>query len=195
MTMTTVVPRLVFRSASRSRTSSLVRDVQVGGWLVQQHDRGVLRQGHGDPCSLALPARERVQGTVGEFLQAGGGQRAVHDVAVLTGLARQEAAVRVPAELAETPHRDPFGRDGLLRQHGDGPRDAASRDVTQVRPVEEHLPAQRLERVAERAKQGGLATSVGADERGDLPGRDLQVDVFEDRGARAVSDCEAASLR
>ena len=50
----------------------LVDDIQVGGRLVEQQQRGFLRQHHGDPHALPLAAGERVERSLGQAVDPRG---------------------------------------------------------------------------------------------------------------------------
>lgn len=60
----------------------LVRDVEVGGGLVEQEDGGALGQCERDPRALPLPAGEGLKGVIRQVAQAGALERIEHEVFV-----------------------------------------------------------------------------------------------------------------
>ena len=77
-----------------------------------------------------------------------------------------------------------------LRQQTQDLRDLLGRLSVEGFAVEEHLSVPGLQQPGEGTQQRGLAAAVGADDGGDGPGFDGQVEVVDD-GAVAVGEPES----
>jgi hypothetical protein len=166
-----------------------VGDVQVGGRLIEQQHLRLLGERHGDPDPLALPARELVDGAIGEVAGTRGVQRGGDHLVVARVPARHGALVRVPAAPDEIRHRDALRRDGILWQQTQHARELLRRPGVDGAAVERHRPVLRLEQSRAAAQQRRLAAAVGADDRGDAAGLECQVETVEDASI-AVGDAE-----
>ena len=99
----------------------LVADVEKGGGFVEQQDIGLLRQRHGDPDALALPAGQFVDRALGQIRGAGRLKRRGHRLVVLHAPAAEKPLVRMPATADEIGHGYPFRGDRRLRQQAERP--------------------------------------------------------------------------
>lgn len=75
----------------------LVSHVQVGGGFVQQDDARLLGQDHRDPCPLPFASGERADVTALQVRDAGRLHGPPDNFAVVVGLPREQALVRVAA--------------------------------------------------------------------------------------------------
>lgn len=166
-----------------------VADVEGAGGLVEQDDRGLLGEGHGEPAALTLAAGELVEPTPGQRGRTGGLQGAGDRALVLLRPLAEQPLVRV----ASVPHESGDGdRLGCLRglgQQGDAVGGVALAQLPDVGVADEHPAGAGLVESGHGAQEGRLAAPVGADDRHDLPGEDRQVDLVHG-GMTGVSSGE-----
>ena len=170
----------------------LVGEVQEARRLVQHQDVGLLRQRHGDPHPLPLPAGERLHRPVGQREGVGPLHRLGHGGVVRPRCGAPRRAVRVPPAGDQLGHRQPRGHQGLLGQQPDGGGHLAGRDAVQVVTVEQHLPGGRAQQPHQAAQQGALPAPVGAHQGGDPAVGDLQRDAAHHVGT-AVGERQVAA--
>lgn len=91
-------------------------DIQPGRRLVQQHDRGFLRQHHCDPRALALSAGEGIDALLGQLGDARRLHRALHGLVVLLAPAGKQRLVRIAPAGDQLLHGNIPRRGGVLRQ-------------------------------------------------------------------------------
>ncbi len=171
----------------------LVRDVQVGGGLVEQQGRGVLGEGEGDPHALALAAGELVDGAVDELGGAGGPERLGDDHVLVRVAAAAELPVRVASAPDQVPDGDALGGDRGLRQDAEPARHLAGGQAVDVGAFEEDRPGGQRQQSGDGLEEGGLAAGVGADEGGDPALLDPQGQVLDD-GRLSVPGADAAGF-
>ena len=140
----------------------LVGDVEERGRLVEQQQVGLLREGHGQPHPLALPAGELGDEPVAQVGDLGGVEGVGDRARVGGGPLPQQPLVRVAAAGDQVADGDRLGRDRALREQGEAPGDVLALQRRDGHAVEQHLPRARLERAAERAQQRRLAAAVRA---------------------------------
>ena len=162
----------------------LVVDVEERRRLVQQQQVGVLRERHRDPHPLALPAGELGDVAVGQVGRAGGLQRAGDRAVVLGAPLPEPALVRIAPAADEVADRDAVRRDRRLRQQAEHLGDVDALEVVHRRAVEDDLAAAWPQQPGQAAQQRGLAAGVGADDHGDPPVGDHDVEVADDVDVR-----------
>ncbi len=162
----------------------LVAQVEVGGGFVEEEDAGLLGEAAGEPDALELSAGEVLGSAVGEFGDAGQGERPVDGLASAGVRAAPAAAVRVASELDDVPHAQPAGRGAPLEQQGDaaGELPGAERQCVGA-GVEGERRVPRPLQPGDGAQQGGLAAAVRADQGGHFAGPQGQRGVVHDVGA------------
>ena len=150
---------------------------------------GALGEGQGDPCPLALSARQLVDEPVGELAdpgdREGGGDRG--------GVGRRPLAepplVGMTSTADEIGDGEAVGGDRLLGQDAEPGGDGAGRELGDVLSVEQHRSIRRRQQPGEAAQQRRLAAGVGADDRRHPAGRDRQRQADRrrcGRGSRAT---------
>ena len=118
----------------------LVGDIEVGGRLIEEQDRGLLRERASEEQPLALTAAQLehpLLGPVGEthFLE-----RSDRERAIVRGLRAEGGLVGVPTveDVAQDP--DVVPRELLLRDPGDPSRALPGSEPAGRRSEEPHLP-------------------------------------------------------
>ena len=144
----------------------LVGEVQVGRRFIQQQGVSLLRQGHGDPGALTLPAAERIQRAVGEERQVGGRQRLVDDAFVCLAPLLEPALMRIAPLRDQVMHRQSIRRDRRLRQDAQLTRQRLRLHFVNVAAIEVDAASRRLQQARNGAQQGQLAAAVRANQRG-----------------------------
>ncbi len=139
----------------------LVRQVEVGGDLVEQDDGGLLGDGAGDQHPLALAAGQGVQGAVGELLDLGLAQGLAHDVDVVRSRRLEADHVRVAAHGHQLLDGEGIFDLGVLGDQGDQLGDLPAAVGADGPPADLDLARTRLGHVHQQAQQGGLARAVG----------------------------------
>ena len=165
--------------------------VHRAGGVVEDQDPGVIQQraGQGDPLTLAagqakspfadhrvVAARQAHDEVVGAR-----GARRRFDVGVAG--ARAPVADVVPHRLGE--------QEALLEGDADLAAQRVQGDVPHVMAVDEHGALLRVIEPRHQRCRGRLATSARADDSDARPGRDVQVEAAQDRGARPVGEADA----
>ena len=149
----------------------LVAEVQGGGRLVQQQDRGLLGQGPGQHGPLALPARQGPQLSFGQRAQVEPVEHLARHRQVAGAVAGEDAPVGGAAQQDVVDHRHPRGDDRGLGHVGQRPGPGGGAAVGgQARHPDGAGGGRRAQN---RSQQGGLARPVGADHVQPLPGGHL----------------------
>ena len=166
---------------TRPRTLSWCRDVEVGGWFVEEQDARLLGEGAGDDDSLAFASGEGVEGAVRELL----GLRLAHGIAgdslVTLALDLEASEVRVPAHEDELHRRESVGVGDDLRHDGEPRGDFLRCQGPQVCAVEVNVPALHAKHAGNCPQEGGLARAVGANQPHHLPMGRVQVCAVKQR--------------
>ena len=156
--------RVAHRGA-KAHDFQLAVDVQIGGGLVEQHMRRVLRQRHRDVRLLPLAARERGQQAIGERVHADAAHGAPGDLAV--GIARPARVAQVGKAAVEHQLADvDVGHGARLRKVGYAPGELLGLESAERGSVDAHLTGVRAEETCGGLEQRALAAAVGADNRG-----------------------------
>ena len=166
-----------------------VVDVEIGGGLVEQQHLGPLGQGPGHRHPLFFAAGQAGDRPVGQFLDAGGGERLVDQGQVGRGGRAEAVQVRVQSHLHHLAHGVTEADHEVLRHQGESPRQLLLRPAVQRSAAEGHPAGMRLEQAAEQVEQGGLAAAVGAEDAVAAARRQLQADVTEHH-ALAVAEVQ-----
>ena len=174
----------------------LVAEVQKGRRLVEQQNRGLLGEGHGDPRPLALTAGQGVHLPVGELDEPGLRESPFHRFGVVGRLRAEEPLVRVAAVPDEPLDGETFRGRRPLRQHGEPTGHLLRRILRNQLSVEINDAVHRLQQSRQGPERGRLPAPVRTDDRGDRPHVDGQVQIVDDDevvseidslGAQAVS--------
>ena len=121
----------------------LVRHVEIGGRLVEQEQRRLLRQRHGNPGALSLAPGELVDDPLAQLGHSRQAQRVLDRFFVVSGRRVQEALMREPAATNEVLHRQAFWRGCLLRQQAQSLGDFAAGKLMDELAIEHNGPARR----------------------------------------------------
>jgi hypothetical protein len=160
--------------------------VDAGRGLVQHQQVGASGQGPGDQGALLLAAGEGADRVADPVQQTHVGQRRADGLAVGRSGRAEDAPAGQPARRHDLAHG---GGDAAAGAH-------PLRDVADPGPLPElalrgaeegDLAGLGRHQAQDGADQGRLARAVGAQDRHDLAGRHVQVDVLE-HGPAAVGD-------
>ncbi len=119
--------------------------------LVEQHQRGALGEGEGDPRPLALPARQLVDEPIAELAHPGDGEGVSDRCGVGRRPLAEPALVGMTAAADEIGDGEAVGGARLLRQDAETGGDGAGREPGDVLSVEQHRAARRREQPGESA--------------------------------------------
>jgi hypothetical protein len=169
----------------------LVSDVEVDRRLVEEDDRGRLGDRHREEHQLPLAKRQLADVAAHEAAQPDALDRAGDGRSIGRSEASQPVLVREPAERHDGLDRCREREARRLRDDCDPSGDLFSIHSREVPALHEDLAARRSEQPGDEAEERRLAGSVWADDRDELSGADLQVDVVEHR-PRAVPGRHAA---
>ena len=158
----------------------LVGDIEVGGGLVQQQQRSLLRQRHGDPGALSLTSGELVHRTPGQLGHMRGLKRLPDGRLVLTTPALEQALVRMASARDEIRDGDAVRGDRALRKQPDRPGQGLRGNRPDGLSVEQHVPGRGPDEPGQAAQQRGLAAGIGADDHGERALGHLEIKVLED---------------
>src|SRR5690606_19233203 len=171
----------------------LVADVERGGGLVEHERVGLLRERARDAHELALAARERGEGAVGEAEHVAAGHGLLDRHAVGLSLAAPVAEVGVAAHGDEFAHGDGERELLVLRHDADAAGQLTRRPLRQRAPRVTRLARLRRERAEQHPEQRGLARAVGAEDRVHAAGRHVEVHAVQrGRGGARVREAQAA---
>ena len=96
-----------------------MRDIEVGGRLIEQEQLGALTERHGEKDPLPLPTGERMHLARSEFRNMRGIHRPRDGCAVFCRIARLKELRMGETPIGnKLPHRKPLHRCTLLRQDG-----------------------------------------------------------------------------
>ncbi|MNT16957.1 hypothetical protein D3C72_1520840 [compost metagenome] len=140
----------------------------------------MLCERHGDPDTLPLPAGKLVHRTLGKFDRIGGGESRGDGLVILPRPAGEQAVMRVPATADEIGNHDALRRDRRLRQKAHAPCEVARRETMDRLSIKQNLTGARRDEPRHAAQQGGLAAGIGADNDGDFPAWDGEIQPFND---------------
>ncbi len=185
-------PRLFDEIGQEVQHFHLVVEVEEGRGLVEKQDVGLLRQGHGDPDTLALAAGELVDGAVGEVERAGGGEGLADGAVVGGGPAAEPALVGIAAAADEIGDEDGFGGRGRLRQDAETGGDLERGHLVDGLAIEIDGAARGRQQAREAAQQRGLAAGIGAHDHGQAPLEHVEIE-FGDDAALAIAEIETGS--
>ncbi len=115
----------------------LVGDVEVGGGLVEQEQRGLLRQHHGHPDALALAARELVDQPAGQLAHTGETHRVADGRLVADRPLPQQLLVRKAAACDQIGDGDAVRGEGTLGEQAQAPGDLLGVQARDVAAVED----------------------------------------------------------
>ena len=154
--------------------------VERGGRLVEQQDRRPLGQHPGEVGAGGLTARQRVDGPVGEPVEADLGQGLLDDLG-RRGAApvARRAAVGVAAHLDHLADGEGEADPGTLGQHGATPGQLPRRPAPHRPAAERDLAAGGREVAGQHAEERALARPVRADQCGQLARRQHEVDAAQ----------------
>lgn len=177
-------PLLVAEAADRLHQLHRVLHVEVVEGLVEQQAVGLLGDGHGEVGQLPLPAAQLVE--VGPA-QGGEGEKVdglVDRDAVFPG--QVALAVGEAAEGDQFVDRQSQPHVRRLAQGGDPLGVVTGGEAVQIGAPQAYSPLADGQQAGHGHQQGALAGAVGADQRGDPTGREVDCDVAQD-GAIAVA--------
>ena len=159
---------LVHQSVDAAEHRPLVRGVEVGGRLVEQHHRRLHREHAREQHPLALAAGEFAQPARGEGGCAGGFQCEVDGAMVVRAGCAEQALVRQPAEADDIAYGEVAVGFSLLREPGDAAGTLARRERIQPVATGHDLSLVRRAQSGEHRQQRALACAVRTDDRGPL---------------------------
>ena len=161
--------------------AQLMRDVEVGGRLVEEEEARLLAECHGEKDALPLAPREGMHLALCERRDVRHLHRPCDCIAVCRARAQGEPPRMGKSAVGdELAHGEPRCRRALLRQDGAYACQLPRRIAVQLAPRQ--LDGPRIVRVQSRegAQEGGLARAVGSDDRRAPPRRDLDVHAVQD---------------
>ena len=158
----------------------LVQRVERRGRFVEQQHlprlaRPQLRQHPRQVHALAFAAGQRQVAAPGQMAGVGRRQGLGDDLHI----ALAAAGMGQPTEADHRLHRKGEAQRRTLRQHRQALRASDARPVVEAALVEQHQPFGRLQFATESAKQGALASAVGAEYAEHLARPQLQLEAFQ----------------
>ena len=161
-----------------------MRDVEEARRLIEEEHFRVLCNRHGDPRTLALTARKRLDGTLGKVHHVRLFECPIDDAPVLPRRACEKfRAVRRTTVADELAHAESCGRGRVLRQDRETPCQLAAVRLGDARAIEENFAVKCWLNAADRLQKCRLAAAVRTNQCGDLARGDLEVHIFNDDGA------------
>ena len=139
----------------------LMGDVQECGGLVEEHERRVLGQRHGDPGALPLASRQLVDASVLQLDEIGELERPADCLRVAGGPLREEALMGVATPPYQVLDDEAIGCPGRLRQQTQPCSDGSRRPASDISAVEIHRPLARPQQACQRTQQRRLADAFG----------------------------------
>lgn len=158
----------------------LVRDVKVGGGLVEQHDRSLLGEGAGEHDALEFAAAHLVGLGVAQVPGVGHTHDVFDDVPVGLRLVLKAVLVWVATHEYDFEGGELEVGGGVLPYDGDCLGKLTGTVGTHVTIHDEHMARRGFEKTAEAPQEGGLATAVGAHDGVEASGLDGEADIGED---------------
>ena len=165
------------------RHLQLVAEVERRGRLVEQQQRGRLRQRRGNHDALLLAAAQLVKRAIGQVRRAGGGQRLARNADVVGPFDGEHAEVRVAAHQHDLDRGVLEGEFGFLRHDRDAPRHVAARQAIERLVAEQDAAGRRPPRAAQQAQQRGLAGAVRAENADERAFGQADADAVDDERA------------
>ena len=147
-------PALAVERAHQLEHVELVREVQVGGGLVEQEHRRLLGDDQSQPGPLALPAGQRIDGLVRELEQIRRDQGLLQRRLVLGAPLPPEAGMRQPAAAYQVADGDAVGRGRSLGEQAELAGDVPASHRVHRTAFQEHRSALRDEQSRQGAEQG-----------------------------------------
>ena len=178
-------PALLFEAQHEVQDPDPDRDVEHADRLVGKDDLGLDGERARDRYALPLPARELVRVLLGDLPRWNEPDRVQQLVDALVDLRGRHDAVDPERSLdvvadglhrVERPERILEDHLHLRAVAKDVPLAPCTRDVA---AVEDDRTVARVVQTCEQARDGRLSTPALADERGDLPGVQLERDVVD----------------
>ncbi|MDX2029706.1 MAG: hypothetical protein SF339_03485 [Blastocatellia bacterium] len=157
----------------------LVRDVRVGGRLIEQEKGSFLREGARENDALAFAARKLVEGASGELGGVGFDEGLMRDVDIVGGIEAEGAAV------GESAGEDIFERgQGKAKFAGlgdecDAVGDLASGEVAKGAAVEKDLAVGGAKESLGEAEKRRFSSAVRSEQGEDFAGAQVEGDAME----------------
>ena len=155
-------------------------DIQPGGGLIEQHNRRLLGQHHGDPRPLALAAGERIDALPREVGNAGGLHRPADRLFILFAPAGKQRLVRIAPAGHQLLNRYIPRRGGVLRQQADALCHLFTGVTLDLLAVEINMTAGGRHQAAQGAQQRRFTAAVGANNGGKVAVGNGDVQRFGD---------------
>ena len=169
----------VHKLADQAQEVGRVEEVEVGGRLVEEDEARLLRQDPGDADHLLLAARQLGVGPLPQVQDAHPPQGVDGDLQVLL-LGRVRDVAGAPRE-DHVLHGEGEDRAVVLGQVAEDLGPPPGGEGEQLLAHDAHLAALELQHPPQDAHERRLAAAVLAQQDRELPLRDLQGDVVEDR--------------
>ena len=128
-----------------------MRQVEVGGRLIEQQDVGFLGERHGNPDALALTAGEFGDLSFCEGHGIGGFESPSNRLVVFGAVPLEEALVGVASSGDQVGYGDAFGGGGVLRHEPDHAGEALHGVFVGGLTVEGEVAVERLEQSGDTA--------------------------------------------
>ena len=155
-------------------------DIQPGGRLIEQHNRRLLGQHHGDPRPLALAAGEGIDALPREVGNAGGLHRPADRLFILFAPAGKQRLVRIAPAGHQLLNRYIPRRGGVLRQQADALCHLFTGVTLDLLAVEINMTAGGRHQAAQGAQQRRFTAAVGANNGGKVAVGNGDVQRFGD---------------
>ena len=138
----------------------LVGDVQEGGGLVEEKQRGLLGQDEGEPGALALTAGELVHPAMGETRDPGGAHGRLDGGVILLRPLPEHALIGESPPADEVAHGDALRAHRALRKQAESSCDRLRGVGRDAPAIQKHSAAPWGQKSGQRAQQGGFAAGV-----------------------------------
>ena len=158
----------------------LVGDVQEGGGLVEEKQRGLLSQDEGEPGALALTAGELVHPAMGETRDPGGAHGRLDGGVVLLRPLPEHALIGESPPADEVAHGDALRTHRALRKQAESSCDRLRGVGRDVAAIQKHSAAPWGQKSGQRAQQSGFAAGVRADDDGERAVWDRDIQMLAD---------------
>src|SRR5204863_5490566 len=144
-----IVHRRDHRQAARSaefyqqlQDLSLLCEIEMLGWLIEQHHMGLLRQDHRNDNPLTFPATQLSDRSIAERRRRRGRHRGVNDPAIFQRRRAEQPQIGGPAARDELTRRETEWHGQLLRHHAELFREFAAGEcahITRSKPYDARL--------------------------------------------------------
>jgi len=158
-----------------------VRRVEKGRGLVEQEDRRLLCQGHGDPDALTLATRELVDHALSQIFDTGQLEGALNGGLVVTAEGPERRLMREPAATDKVLNRNASRCGTLLREEPEAASHLLCRPVVNGLPIQQYGTRLGNEQARQGPKKRALAAAVWTDHGGNPTIRNLKAHAVEDR--------------